>query len=121
MTGDLQGLKLDQRAEVYQSGHLAGYLVRTEQGGTTFTCDAAYVEAGRPPVAFSLPLSDAAVSASNGAVPPFFAGLIPEGHRLTMVRYATKTSLDGELTLLMAVGAEQSERNNAHYPGGYLR
>lgn len=121
MTGDLQGLKLDQRAEVYQSGHLAGYLVRTEQGGTTFAYDAAYVEAGRPPVAFSLPLSDAAVSASNGAVPPFFAGLIPEGHRLTMVRYATKTSLDGELTLLMAVGAEQRERNNAHYPGGYLR
>lgn len=106
MTGDLQGLKLDQRAEVYKSGHLAGHLVRTEQGGTKFAYDAAYVEAGKPPVAFSLPLSDAEVSASNGAVPPFFAGLLPEGHRLTMLRDATKTSLDDELTLLMAVGAD---------------
>jgi len=37
---------------------------------------------------------------------PFFAGLLPEGHRLTVLKNAAKTSFDDELTLLLAVGAD---------------
>lgn len=35
-----------------------------------------------------------------------FSGLLPEGHRLTVLKDATKTSISDELTLLMAVGAD---------------
>ncbi|HEY5855977.1 MAG TPA: type II toxin-antitoxin system HipA family toxin, partial [Aldersonia sp.] len=41
-----------------------------------------------------------------GAVPAFFAGLLPEGIRLGAVVTSTKTSIDDHLTLLLAVGAD---------------
>jgi serine/threonine-protein kinase HipA len=41
-----------------------------------------------------------------GAVPPFFAGLLPEGVRLGVVMSSTKTSSDDHLTLLLAIGAD---------------
>lgn len=41
-----------------------------------------------------------------GAVPPFFAGLLPEGRRLSALRRAVATSADDELTLLLAVGGD---------------
>lgn len=106
MSRDLQHLKLIREADVYKAGTLAGHLSRTEQGGVRFAYRDAYVAGGNPPVAFSLPLSTEAVETRNGALPPFFAGLLPEGHRLTVLRNAAKTSLDDELSLLLAVGAD---------------
>lgn len=41
-----------------------------------------------------------------GAVPPFFAGLLPEGRRLSALRRTVATSADDELTLLLAVGGD---------------
>ena len=41
-----------------------------------------------------------------GAVPPFFAGLLPEGVRLGVVLSSTKTSSDDHFTLLLAIGAD---------------
>jgi serine/threonine-protein kinase HipA len=41
-----------------------------------------------------------------GAVPPFFAGLLPEGVRLGVVLSSTKTSPDDHFTLLLAIGAD---------------
>jgi serine/threonine protein kinase HipA of HipAB toxin-antitoxin module len=41
-----------------------------------------------------------------GAVPPFFAGLLPEGRRLSALRAAVKSSGDDELSLLLAVGGD---------------
>ena len=46
------------------------------------------------------------VVTTGGAVPPFFAGLLPEGVRLGAVVSSTKTSIDDHLTLLLAVGAD---------------
>ncbi len=43
---------------------------------------------------------------TGGAVPPFFAGLLPEGVRLGVVTSSTKTSADDHLTLLLAIGAD---------------
>ena len=60
---------------------LAGALVR-RPGGVSFIYEPDYRRAGGPAVAFTLPLSDKPVDgASPGAVPPLFAGLLPEGRR----------------------------------------
>ena len=106
MPGDLQQLKFIRTADVYKNGVLAGQLSRTEHGGVKFAYAREYLDARLPPLAISLPLSEAAVETPAGALPPFFAGLLPEGHRLTVLRNAAKTSFDDELTLLLAVGAD---------------
>jgi serine/threonine-protein kinase HipA len=53
-----------------------------------------------------LPITDEPVVTAAGAVPAFFAGLLPEGRRLTALRTAIKTSMDDDLSLLLAVGAD---------------
>lgn len=106
MPAGLQDLKFVRDADVYKGGILAGHLGRTGYGGVRFSYDAAYLAGGGPAVAVTLPLSGAAVETPGGALPAFFAGLLPEGHRLTVLKNATKTSFDDELTLLLAVGAD---------------
>lgn len=66
---------------------------------------------GRPvrarSVAWSLLLTGAYPrTTTGGAVPPFFAGLLPEGVRLGVVVSSTKTSPDDHFTLLLAIGAD---------------
>lgn len=39
-------------------------------------------------------------------MPPFFAGLLPEGVRLQALTAAARTSIDDHLTLLLVVGAD---------------
>lgn len=46
------------------------------------------------------------LTTTGGAVPPFFAGLLPEGVRLGVVTSSTKTSADDHMTLLLAIGAD---------------
>ncbi|MCP3811711.1 type II toxin-antitoxin system HipA family toxin [Mycobacteriaceae bacterium Msp059] len=46
------------------------------------------------------------VVTTGGAVPAFFAGLLPEGVRLGVVTTSTKTSADDHLTLLLAIGSD---------------
>jgi len=106
MTQDLQHLKLIREADVYKGGTMAGHLQRTGQGGVRFSYADSYLVDGQAPVAFSLPLAGVPVETRNGALPPFFAGLLPEGHRLTVLKNAAKTSFDDELSLLLAVGAD---------------
>ena len=57
-------------------------------------------------VATTLPSTDQPVVTPAGAVPAYFAGLLPEGRRLTALRSAIKTSVDDDLSLLLAVGAD---------------
>jgi serine/threonine-protein kinase HipA len=106
MAAELQDLRFVRSADVYKNGHLAGSLARTDDGGVRFSYRSDYLEGGYPAVAVSLPPSGVAVEAPAGALPAFFAGLLPEGHRLTVLKNATKTSFDDELTLLLAVGAD---------------
>jgi serine/threonine-protein kinase HipA len=65
-----------------------------------------WVANGGRPVATTLPVSEQPVISPGGAVPAFFAGLLPEGRRLSALRRSVKTSADDELTLLLAVGAD---------------
>ncbi|MGL5865428.1 MAG: type II toxin-antitoxin system HipA family toxin, partial [Dermatophilaceae bacterium] len=65
-----------------------------------------YLAAGLPAVATSLPLTPEPVVIRGGGVPPYFAGLLPEGRRLSGLKRAVKTSADDELGLLLAVGRD---------------
>lgn len=99
----LDGLTGVQSADVYKGGRLAATLRRRE-GGIEFSYASPYLLSGGPPVATTLPLTEDTVRTQAGAVPPFFAGLLPEGRRLSSLRRAVKTSADDELSLLLAVG-----------------
>lgn len=92
-------------ADIYKSGHRAATLRRTPDG-VAFDYELDYLSSGRPAVATTLPLSDQTAVSRSGAVPPFFAGLLPEGRRLSGLRRAVKTSADDELSLLLAVGTD---------------
>ncbi|MFE5835238.1 type II toxin-antitoxin system HipA family toxin [Arthrobacter sp. NPDC056493] len=106
MAGGLQRLRFLPAADVYKQGELAGRLARTENGGSEFTYVPDYLKAGLPGIATTLPPGEAPIVTHGGGLPAFFAGLLPEGHRLTVLKNAAKTSLDDELTLIMAVGAD---------------
>jgi serine/threonine-protein kinase HipA len=102
---DLSGVKQIAVADVYKAGVLAGQLRRTA-GGVEFRYTRDYLDAAGRPVATTLPLTDQPVVTAAGAVPPFFAGLLPEGRRLSSLRRSVKTSADDDLSLLLAVGAD---------------
>ncbi|WP_009474593.1 type II toxin-antitoxin system HipA family toxin [Rhodococcus sp. JVH1] len=102
----VENLSNVDRADVYKGERLAGSLAR-EGGDVVFRYDATYLQdPGAPQVAWTIPTSSTEVRASGGSVPPFFAGLLPEGIRLRGAVAATKTSEDDHLTILMAVGAD---------------
>jgi serine/threonine-protein kinase HipA len=92
-------------ADVYKKDRLAGFLRRNDDE-VSFTYDEAYLTSTGPPIATTLPLSPRPVVRFAGAVPPFFAGLLPEGARLSALIRQHKTSADDELTLLIAVGSD---------------
>lgn len=109
MRPNLDELRFVARADVYKAGTLAGHLAREADGTINFDYTDDYVvrsETDFPAVATTLPRQADSVSSSGGALPAFFAGLLPEGHRLTVLRAAVKTSLNDELTLLLAVGGD---------------
>ncbi|MGH3545912.1 MAG: HipA N-terminal domain-containing protein [Mycobacteriales bacterium] len=102
---DLQQLRTVDQADVYKAGHHAATLTRTEDGVEFCYLDR-WITAGVPAVATTLPVEAEPVVRSGGALPAYFAGLLPEGRRLGALRRAVKTSADDELTLLLAVGAD---------------
>ncbi len=101
----LEQLRDVERADVYKSGDRAATLARTEDG-LEFRYLDDWIAAGRPEVATTLPVRGEPVLRPAGALPSYFAGLLPEGRRLGALRRAVKTSADDELSLLLAVGAD---------------
>jgi len=101
----LRQLRLVDSADVYKKDTLAGTLRRLRDR-TEFVYLPEYAEAGNPPVAWSLPLNVEASLAPATAVPAFFAGLLPEGRRLTALRRVVGTSADDEFSMLLAVGSD---------------
>ena len=104
-TPDVASLTKVAAADVFKKGRLAARLVR-DRGTVRFEYDPAYLSAGGPAVATTLPLTEEPVVTARGAVPTYFAGLLPEGRRLSGLRRAVKTSADDDLTLLLAVGLD---------------
>jgi serine/threonine-protein kinase HipA len=101
----LDRLRNVEVADVLKGDQHAATLRRTPSG-ITFAYEDAYLAASGAAVATSLAPSAVPVLTPAGAVPTFFAGLLPEGPRLTALREAVKTSGDDHLTLLLAVGAD---------------
>lgn len=99
---DADRARATRTADVFKAGRLAAQLRRVD-GGTEFAYLPGYLRDGIA-VATTLPLSDEPRVTPAGAVPPFFAGLLPEGRRLWNLRRALKTSADDELSLLLSVG-----------------
>jgi serine/threonine-protein kinase HipA len=92
-------------ADVWKGDRLSARLRRTDVG-VEFAYTSDYLSDPGPAVATTLAVSDIPVLTSAGAVPAFFAGLLPEGRRLSSLRRAVKTSADDDLSLLLAVGAD---------------
>lgn len=101
---DVDPTRVD-RASVFKGGELAAHLTRTP-AGVEFAYTRDWRAGGGPPVATTLPVTGEPLVSVGGAVPAFFAGLLPEGRRLTALRRAVKTSADDELSLLLAVGSD---------------
>lgn len=101
----LRQLRVVKTADVYKAGVLAGVLNRLPDR-TEFLYRAEYLDSGKPPVAWSLPMRAEAFIAPAAAVPAFFAGLLPEGRRLTALRRTVGTSADDEFSMLLAVGSD---------------
>ncbi|GAA1416171.1 hypothetical protein AUR04nite_35250 [Glutamicibacter uratoxydans] len=106
MIAELQDLKHVRTADVYQNRSLVGTLTRLSDGSIEFSYTDDYLASGEPGIASSLPVSASPYMSGSGSLPAFFSGLLPEGHRLTVLKDAAKTSLSDELTLLMIVGAD---------------
>ena len=104
-TPDVAALTKVASADVFKKGRLAARLVR-DKGTVRFEYDPQYLSDGGPAVATTLPLTQEPVVTARGAVPTYFAGLLPEGRRLSGLRRAVKTSADDDLTLLLAVGLD---------------
>ncbi len=94
-----------ETADVYKGEVLTARLQRTERG-VEFRYFESYLAAAGRPLATTLPLNADAQLQPGGGVPPFFAGLLPEGRRLSLLRRAVKTSADDDLSLLTAIGAD---------------
>jgi len=92
-------------ADVYKQDQLAGHLTSTGEG-VSFKYTHDYIVSSNDAVASTLPVRAAPYVTGAGAVPAFFAGLLPEGARLLAVVNAVKTSPDDELSLLLAVGED---------------
>ena len=102
----LDELRRIEAADVYKGDRLAGRLAR-DGDAVVFSYRREYLaDPDAPAVAWSLPRDSEPVRTPAGAVPPFFAGLLPEGVRLRAVVLGTRTSEDDHLTLLIAVGAD---------------
>lgn len=94
-----------ESADVYKQGILAGTLRRLSDA-VEFCYDPHYRAGHGPPIATSLPLSDEPLLTPARSVAPYFAGLLPEGRRLTALRHALKTSADDDYSMLLAVGRD---------------
>jgi serine/threonine-protein kinase HipA len=90
-------------AEVYRGTELVGYLRRHVD-----SVEFAYSPDTSVDIATTLPRATSPTTRTHaaGALPPFFAGLLPEGRRLTALRTAIKTSADDDFSMLVAVGGD---------------
>ena len=93
----------------YVQGKLAAQLRRYDRH-VEFTYNPEYgdkrAEHHGHAVATTLPISAEPIVTPGRSVPTYFAGLLPEGRRLTALRTHLKTSTDDDFTMLLAVGAD---------------
>jgi serine/threonine-protein kinase HipA len=89
--------------QVYLHDDLAGILQQEPAGAYRFTYDPAYLAAGKPPIAHTLPLR-AAPYLSNAGLHPYFDNLLSEGWLRNAQARALGVSVDDRFSLLLAFG-----------------
>jgi serine/threonine-protein kinase HipA len=90
-----------RRAEIYQSGTLAGYLTETDPKSYRFDYLSAY--RGRP-ISLTMPVRPEPYQFDD--LPPFFEGLLPEGRQLEALVRADKLDRNDLMGQLLAVGED---------------
>lgn len=101
---DLDFAKNVTQAVVYKKGRAAATLTRHPSIGVVFSYLPGYLSDRAPAISSTLPALDVPVTFGHGSVPAFFAGLLPEGERLAKLRWAVKTTISDEFSLLLAAG-----------------
>jgi serine/threonine-protein kinase HipA len=89
--------------KVYYNDLFAGELRQEPGGRCVFTCDPAYLEAGHPSVAFTLPRQTSPHVCEQG-LHPFFDNLVAEGWLRNAQARALKVNPDNRFALLLAFG-----------------
>ena len=105
----LASFKNLEKLYVFKQDQLAGRLSRLSRG-VKFQYDEEYLNkhknAHAAAIAFSMPLSEKSFELVGDSLPPFFAGLLPEGLRLKALISALKTSEDDLFSMLAASGQD---------------
>ena len=101
----LTELKNLNTLSVYKNHELAGRLIRLEKG-VRFLYDGEYLKRNSTSIAFHLPVRQEPYDFYGDNLPPFFAGLLPEGLRLSALIASIKTSASDMFSLLAASGAD---------------
>jgi serine/threonine-protein kinase HipA len=98
--------KKTNKIPLYKDQEFVGELVRTVAG-----CDLNFDQnffkkhLGKK-ISYHLPVSSPKITFSGAGLPPYFAGLLPEGLRLTSLIKNIKTSADDMFSLLVAAGTD---------------
>lgn len=103
MTSDPRSV---EKLDVFQNDVRVGALHRTAKG-CAFEYDDAFFAAHKDApggIATTLPFSRKRTDIEGDTLPTYFAGLLPEGRRLSAMRSRLKTSSDDLFTLLVAAG-----------------
>jgi serine/threonine-protein kinase HipA len=87
----------------YNNDSFAGELRQEPGGRCVFTYDAAYLEAKKPAIAFTLPRQSAPLICEQG-LHPFFDNLVAEGWLRNVQARALKTDPNNRFALLLAFG-----------------
>src|SRR5215475_3699788 len=88
---------------IYYGNVFAGELRQEPGGRCVFTYDPAYLEAGHPSIAFTLPLQPSPHSCEQG-LHPFFDNLVAEGWLRNAQAGALKVDPSNRFALLLAFG-----------------
>ena len=99
MTDD--NAKILRRAEIFQSGILAGYLEETQDGGWSFAYVDGYAEI---PISLTLPVRKELYAFE--VFPPVLDGLLPEGEQLEALLKKQKIDRNDCFTQLVTVGED---------------
>ena len=91
---------------IYKNQEIAGHLRRTDQG-CELKLDPAFMDHTKAPyLTYCIPKNSPNIAIHGDNLPPFFAGLLPEGRRLSALIHKIKTSRDDLFSLFAAVGTD---------------
>ncbi len=98
-------IRASEQAEVYRGERRIGRLTRTAHGAL-FSYDPGIEPAPAAAVGFCMPADRRSYEVSGVNLHPFFAGLLPEGLRLSALIDRVKTSADDLFSLALAAGPD---------------